>query len=74
MADLGDQAGDGSCWRRYDDEALAALMTNLGGHDSRRCSTPSTRSTDDRPDRLHRLHHQGLRPAVRRATRTTTPA
>jgi pyruvate dehydrogenase E1 component len=49
-----------------DDEAVAALMTNLAGHDLASLTEAFDGGQDDSPHLLHRLHHQGLRPALRR--------
>ncbi len=49
-----------------DDEALAALMTNLGGHDMASLVEAFDARPGRRADPVHRLHGQGLRPALRR--------
>ena len=41
---------------RLDDAALAALMTNLGGHDIEAVLEAFDTVADDRPALLHRLH------------------
>ena len=57
----------------HDDAALAALMTNLGGHDLE-ALLEAFHGVAGRPAALlHRLHRQGLGPAAGRATRTTMP-
>ena len=49
-----------------DDDALHALMTNLGGHDMAALVEAFDGAAGRRADPVHRLHDQGLRPALRR--------
>ena len=64
--DLGDQGPVTKLIESRSDEELARLMTNLAGHDLPDLAG-SVRPDRSRPAGLfHLLHHQGLRPAVRR--------
>src|SRR3546814_10332773 len=48
-ADLGDAPGIRALLDRHDDEALGALMTNLGGHDMEACLEAFHGVRDDQP-------------------------
>ena len=66
-SDLGRNAGIRALLDGHDDAALAALMTNLGGHDLEALLEAFHGVAGRPPALLHRLHRQGLGPAVRRA-------
>ena len=64
--EIGDQGDVSRLIEKRSDAELAALMNNLGGHDLHNDSRRAARDQARQADLLHRLHHQGLRPAVRR--------
>ena len=64
--DLGHLPGIRTLLAEHDDDELARLMTNLGGHDLD-LVREAFQAVDRRPAALlHRLHNQGLPAAVRR--------
>ncbi|MEJ1975386.1 MAG: hypothetical protein WDN49_04225 [Acetobacteraceae bacterium] len=69
LADLGRSVGLRAIIDPLSDEALGALMTNLGGHDLETLldAFHAAEAAGDQPTLLHRLHDQGHGAAIRRA-------